>query len=169
MGLERPRKWAGVRAPVGAQGRRSRHLPTPPLCGLPGEPTANKAAAKQNASAFTPRCPAAAIHPPLLKTLLTSACERNCAYCPSPAGRNHAASPLARRKAGGTRAAPAWPRAVPSADHRRRRPGASKLLDTIDILRRKHHFGGYVHLKFMRGAERDQVYRAMHLADRLSV
>ena len=44
-----------------------------------------------------------------------------------------------------------------------------KLLDTVEILRRKHHFGGYIHLKIMPGAERDQVYRAMQLADRLSV
>jgi predicted DNA-binding helix-hairpin-helix protein len=44
-----------------------------------------------------------------------------------------------------------------------------KLLDTIDILRHKLGYRGYVHLKIMPGAERDQVLRAMQLADRVSV
>jgi predicted DNA-binding helix-hairpin-helix protein len=44
-----------------------------------------------------------------------------------------------------------------------------KLLDTADILRNKLGFHGYLHLKIMPGAERTQVERAMHLADRVSV
>jgi predicted DNA-binding helix-hairpin-helix protein len=44
-----------------------------------------------------------------------------------------------------------------------------KLLDTADILRKKYQFKGYLHLKMMPGSEKDQVYRAMQLADRVSV
>jgi predicted DNA-binding helix-hairpin-helix protein len=44
-----------------------------------------------------------------------------------------------------------------------------KLIDTAEILRHKLGFRGYVHLKIMPGAEYDQVYRAMQLADRVSV
>jgi len=44
-----------------------------------------------------------------------------------------------------------------------------KLLDTAEILRKKHQFRGYLHLKIMPGTEKDQVYRAMQLADRVSV
>ena len=44
-----------------------------------------------------------------------------------------------------------------------------KLLDTADILRKKYHFKGYLHLKMMPGSERNQVFRAMQLADRVSV
>jgi predicted DNA-binding helix-hairpin-helix protein len=44
-----------------------------------------------------------------------------------------------------------------------------KLLDTADILRNKLGFRGYIHLKIMPGAEKGQVYRAMQLADRVSV
>jgi predicted DNA-binding helix-hairpin-helix protein len=44
-----------------------------------------------------------------------------------------------------------------------------KLLDTADILRKKYQFKGYLHLKIMPGAEKDQVFRAMQLADRVSV
>ena len=43
------------------------------------------------------------------------------------------------------------------------------MLDTIDILRNRHQFNGYVHLKIMPGAEQDQVVRAMELADRVSI
>jgi predicted DNA-binding helix-hairpin-helix protein len=44
-----------------------------------------------------------------------------------------------------------------------------KLLDTAEILRGKFNFQGYLHLKIMPGAQKAQVERAMHLADRLSV
>lgn len=44
-----------------------------------------------------------------------------------------------------------------------------KLLDTAHILRKTHGFTGYLHLKIMPGSEKAQVYRAMQLADRVSV
>ncbi len=44
-----------------------------------------------------------------------------------------------------------------------------KLLATAEILRKKYQYRGYLHLKIMPGAEKDQVYRAMQLADRVSV
>jgi predicted DNA-binding helix-hairpin-helix protein len=44
-----------------------------------------------------------------------------------------------------------------------------QLLDTAEILRGKYQYRGYLHLKIMPGAEKDQVYRAMQLADRVSV
>jgi predicted DNA-binding helix-hairpin-helix protein len=43
------------------------------------------------------------------------------------------------------------------------------LLDTAHILREKQSYRGYLHLKIMPGAERDQVVRSMELADRISV
>jgi predicted DNA-binding helix-hairpin-helix protein len=110
----------------------------------------------------------------LLKTLLTSACERDCYYCPFRAGRNFRRATfqpeefarlfvmLARKKvaqgvflssgmAGG---------GIRTQD---------KLLDTADILRHKLGFRGYIHLKIVPGAERSQVERAMQLADRVSI
>ena len=38
-----------------------------------------------------------------------------------------------------------------------------KMLDTVEIIRKKYQYRGYVHLKVMPGAEQDQVYRAMQL------
>jgi predicted DNA-binding helix-hairpin-helix protein len=44
-----------------------------------------------------------------------------------------------------------------------------KIIDTADILRNKLGFRGYLHLKIMPGADREQVYRTMQLASRVSV
>ncbi len=110
----------------------------------------------------------------LLKTMLTSACERDCYYCPFRAGRD-------------MRRATFKPDEMAGAFAQMNRAGAvegmflssglaaggvrteDRLLDTIEILRRKHSFRGYVHLKLMPGVERDQVLRAMQIADRVSV
>lgn len=44
-----------------------------------------------------------------------------------------------------------------------------QILDTAEILRKKEHYRGYIHLKIMPGAEKEQVRRAMQLADWVSV
>ncbi len=110
----------------------------------------------------------------LLKTMLTSACERNCNYCPFRAGRDMRRATfkpeemarvfsqihtkgdveglfLSSGIAGG---------GVKTQD---------RLIDTADILRNKLHYRGYLHLKLMPGTERDQLIRVMALADRVSL
>lgn len=110
----------------------------------------------------------------LLKTLMTSACERDCYYCPFRAGRDfrratfsademaHVFDEMARRgqveglflssgiAGGGIRT-------------------QDRLIAAAEILRRKYNFRGYIHLKIMPGAEEEQIRRAMQLADRVSV
>lgn len=111
---------------------------------------------------------------PLLKTLLTSACERNCYYCPFRAGRNYRRTTFK-------------PEEMAQAFMDMHRAGMvdglflssgiigggvrtqEKLNDTAEILRTKHNFRGYLHLKIMPGAQKAQVEQAMRLADRLSV
>ena len=110
----------------------------------------------------------------LLKTMLTTACERNCSYCPFRAGRNY------RR----VNIKPDEMAAAFNSLHTKGQVNGiflssgilkggvttqDKLIDTAEILRRKYRFRGYLHLKVMPGAERDQVKRAMQLADRISV
>ena len=110
----------------------------------------------------------------LLKTLLSSACERDCFYCPFRAGRDF-------------RRATFKPDEFAGLFNKLNQSGAAegvflssgiagggirtmdKLLDTADILRKKYKYRGYLHLKVMPGSEKDQVYRAMQLADRVSV
>jgi len=44
-----------------------------------------------------------------------------------------------------------------------------KIINTVEIIRKRYDYKGYVHLKIMPGVEYDQLYRAMQLADRVSV
>jgi predicted DNA-binding helix-hairpin-helix protein len=110
----------------------------------------------------------------LLKTLLSSACERDCYYCPFRAGRDFRRATFKPQEfaelfmklyqsnmaegiflssgiaAGGANT-------------------QNKILDTAEILRNKLGFRGYLHLKIMPGAEKGQVFRLMQLADRVSI
>ncbi|HIP71337.1 MAG TPA: radical SAM protein [Anaerolineae bacterium] len=111
---------------------------------------------------------------PLLKTLLTSACERNCYYCPFRAGRNYRRvtfkpEEMAKGFMDMYRAGLVQGLFLSSGIIKGGAATQDKLLDTAVILRQKHQFRGYIHLKIMPGAEKDQVEQAMRLADRLSV
>jgi len=110
----------------------------------------------------------------LLKSLLTSACERNCFYCPFRAGRD-------------TRRATFKPGEMAAMFIDLRQAGIVEgiflssgiaggsvrtqdgMIATAEILRQKLRYTGYLHLKLMPGSEKDQIVRAMQLADRVSV
>ncbi len=111
---------------------------------------------------------------PMLKTLLTSACERNCYYCPFRAGRDfHRATfkpeELAKTfmalHSGGLVQGMFLSSGIVAGGVRTQ----DKLIETAEILRYKLGFLGYLHLKLMPGAEFAQVERTMQLADRVSV
>lgn len=111
---------------------------------------------------------------PQLKTLLTSACERNCFYCPFRAGRNyrrHTFQPeeLAKAFMQMYRAGLVEGLFLSSGIIKGSVATQDKLLETAEILRKKYQFKGYVHLKVMPGAEEAQLRQAMTLANRLSV
>lgn len=110
----------------------------------------------------------------LLKTLLSSACERDCFYCPFRAGRDFRratfkpdefAGLFSKMNQSGMAEGVFLSSGIAAGGVRT----MDKLLDTADILRKKYHFKGYLHLKIMPGSEKDQVFRAMQLADRVSV
>ena len=110
----------------------------------------------------------------LLKTLLSSACERDCFYCPFRAGRDFRratfkpdefAGLFSKLNRGGMAEGVFLSSGLAEGGIRT----MDKLLDTADILRKNHQYKGYLHLKIMPGSEKDQVYRAMQLADRVSV
>jgi len=110
---------------------------------------------------------------PILKALLTSACERNCAYCPFRAGRDF------RRETFKPHEMAAHIELLTQRDLIRGVllssgiAGGSvatqdRLLKTASMLR-QHGYTGYIHLKLMPGAEQEQILEAMRLADRVSV
>ncbi len=111
---------------------------------------------------------------PLLKTMLTTACERDCYYCPFRAGRNYRResfkpAEMAQATMDMVNAGMIKGLFLSSGIIKGGATTQDKLLDTVEILRRRHHFQGYVHLKFMPGAERAQLEAAMRLADRVSI
>lgn len=110
----------------------------------------------------------------LLKTLLTSACERDCFYCPFRAGRDFRRASfkpnefahlfMALHRAGIVEGV-FLSSAVAGGGVRTQ----DQLIETAEILRYRLGFRGYLHLKIMPGAEQAQVERAMQLADRVSI
>lgn len=110
---------------------------------------------------------------PLLRILQTSACEKNCYYCPFRAGRR-----LQRTTLQPDELAAAF-------DQLQRRGlveglflssgivGAARTMDlmlaTVELVRRRYGWRGYVHLKLLPNAEEAQIEQAALLADRLSV
>jgi len=111
----------------------------------------------------------------ILKTMITTACERNCFYCPFRAGR------------GKTQRITMKPDEIASECDKLQRAkrveglflssgiikggvnAQNKILDTIEIIRRKYAYRGFVHMKLMPGAEYGQVKRAVELANRVSI
>lgn len=112
---------------------------------------------------------------PILKAMLTTACERNCHYCIFRAGRSKTervtftSDEMAKSFDTLQKAGHADGAFISSGIIKGGVTTQDKLIDTAEIIRTKYHYRGYVHLKLMPGAEADQIYRAMQLADRVSV
>lgn len=112
---------------------------------------------------------------PILKTMVTTACERNCHYCPFRAGRSKTKrvtfSPdeLASGLDTLQRAGQVDGMFLSSGIIRGSVTTQDKIIDTAEIVRNKFDYRGYVHLKIMPGVGYDQLYRLMQLADRVSV
>jgi len=110
----------------------------------------------------------------LLKSLLTSACERDCFYCPFRARRNFRrvtfkpeeyARTFIQIQQAGIADGTFLSSGIAGGGMRTQ----DRLIETAEILRYKYGFRGYLHLKIMPGAEKAQVERLMHLADRVSI
>jgi len=133
---------------------------------------------------FTPKeKDAAFVHPAqlpngkqikLLKTLLSSACERDCYYCPFRAGRDFRRATFKPQEFAElfmklNTADIAEGIFLSSGIAAGGANTQNKILDTAEILRKRLGYRGYMHLKIMPGSEKGQVERAMQLADRVSV
>lgn len=110
----------------------------------------------------------------LLKTLLTSACERDCYYCPFRAGRDFRRATFKPQEFAElfmklNQANAAEGIFLSSGIAAGGANTQNKILDTAEILRNKFGYRGYMHLKIMPGAEKGQVERLMQLADRVSI
>ncbi len=112
---------------------------------------------------------------PLLKAMMTTACERNCFYCPFRAGRSKTQrvtftpDEMAATFDDMQRARVVDGLFLSSGIIKGSVATQDKIIDTVEIIRRDYGYRGYVHLKIMPGAEYDQLRRAMQIADRVSV
>ena len=112
---------------------------------------------------------------PILKTMLTTACERNCLYCPFRAGRSamkrltFSPDELASGLDTLQRANKVQGMFLSSGIIKGSVTTQDKILDTAELVRGKYDYQGYLHLKVMPGVQQEQLYRAMQLADRVSV
>ena len=111
---------------------------------------------------------------PLLKAMLTTVCERDCNYCSFR-------GPFDQRRV------TFRPDEMATAFDQAFRAGwvqglflssgiagggvntQERLIATAEILRHRFGFRGYIHLKIMPGAEREQVLRSMRIASRVSI
>lgn len=110
----------------------------------------------------------------LLKTLQTSACERDCYYCCFRAGRDFRRTTFSPDELAQAFMKMVQARTVDGLFLSSGIAGGGlrtqdRLIATAEILRLKLGFRGYLHLKIMPGAEKAQVERAMQLADRVSI
>ncbi len=129
---------------------------------------------------FTPKEQRAAfVHPAqlpngkqilLLKTLLSSACERGCYYCPFRAGRDFRRATFKPQEFAELfmklhQAKAAEGLFISSGIAAGGANTQNRLLDTAEILRKRMGYRGYLHLKIMPGTERGQVERAVSGAE----
>ncbi len=110
----------------------------------------------------------------LMRVMQTNACSLSCGYCPTYCGGNVPRATItpdetartfmdAHRK--GLAQGLFLTSGVPGRPHR----ATDRMLATLDLLRRREGFAGYVHIKLLPGAEPAQVDEAARLATRISV
>lgn len=110
----------------------------------------------------------------LFKVLLTNACERDCGYCANHVMRDvrragYTPDELAATFGELVRRGAATGLFLSSAICESPQRTMERMIATVEIVRRRYLFDGYVHLKILPGAERAEVERATELAQRVSV
>ena len=110
----------------------------------------------------------------LMRVMQTNACSLSCGYCPTFCGgrvKRTALSPeeVARTFMESHRSGVAQGLFLTSGVPGRAPRAVDRMLAAVEILRRREGFAGYVHIKMLPGAEREQVIAATRLATRVSV
>jgi predicted DNA-binding helix-hairpin-helix protein len=110
----------------------------------------------------------------LLRILMTNACAYNCHYCPMRRDRNLPRTLLKPEELVRiflTARARGWvdglfiTTGIPSNPVR----VMDGLITALELLRERHRFGGYIHVKLVAGAEAAQIERLTALASRVSL
>ncbi len=110
----------------------------------------------------------------LLRLLQSNSCEWDCPYCPLRRSNDIARATLTPEELATTfmqrhEAGDVQGLFLSSAVDGGVRPAMARMLDTVELLRVRFAYTGYVHLKLMPGARPDEVERAATFADRVSI
>ena len=110
----------------------------------------------------------------LMRVMQTNACSLSCGYCPTFCGGNVPRATITPEETArtfmdvqrkGLAQGLFLTSGVPGRPHR----ATDRMLATLDLLRRREGFTGYIHIKLLPGAEPAQVDEAARLASRISV
>ena len=143
-------------------------------CTAAGQPMPNGHAVTVAAQHIQPLVRSDGRRVPVLKVLQTSACAKDCYYCPFRAGRDFrrgAFKPeeLAQATDQLYRAGRVQGLFLSSGIVGRGEYSQEQIVKTAELLRGKYGFRGYLHLKLMPNSSAAAVERTMQLADRVSV
>lgn len=110
----------------------------------------------------------------LLKSMVTSVCERNCYYCPFRAGRDMRRATFTPDELAHLYMKLYYSKTVEGLFLSSGIVSGGvniqeKINATAEILRKKYNYRGYLHAKIMPGAEKDQIQQAMRFANRVSL
>src|SRR5262245_3382519 len=111
---------------------------------------------------------------PIFRTLMSSKCEWNCAYCPLRSGSDTPRASLSPEELAKL-FLPRYERGavqglfLSTGVDGDAQAATGQMLDGVEHLRQQHKYDGYVHLKLLPGAARSDIERAARLATRLSI
>jgi predicted DNA-binding helix-hairpin-helix protein len=110
----------------------------------------------------------------LMRVMQTNACSLSCGYCPTFCGGKVPRATLSPEEIATTfmdvnRKGLAQGLFLTSGVPGRPTRATDRMLATLDVLRRRERFEGYIHAKLLPGAETAQVEEAARLANRISV
>ena len=110
----------------------------------------------------------------LMRVMQTNACSLSCGYCPTFCGGSVPRVSISPDETARTfmdvhRKGLASGLFLTSGVPGRASRATDRMLATLDLLRRREGFTGYVHIKLLPGAESAQVEEAARLANRISV
>jgi predicted DNA-binding helix-hairpin-helix protein len=110
----------------------------------------------------------------LMRVMQTNACSLSCGYCPTYCGGKVPRATVSPEEVATTfmdvnRKGLAQGLFLTSGVPGRPTRATDRMLATLDVLRRREGFRGYIHVKLLPGAETAQVEEAARLATRISV
>jgi predicted DNA-binding helix-hairpin-helix protein len=110
----------------------------------------------------------------LMRVMQTNACSLSCGYCPTFCGGNVPRATVSPEEVATTfmdvnRKGLAQGLFLTSGVPGRPTRATDRMLATLEILRRREGFAGYIHVKLLPGAKTAQVEAAAQLATRISV